>query len=201
MRSLPSWLAWALYALMGAVGLAWAELGRGAPFTSPSAPWLSTDRTEALWLGLLLALAIAACTVWSSRVLVARTRWARDLMETLRLVLLGTSRRRMLLLSCLAAVAEELFFRSAMQPTVGIAVTSIAFGLIHISPAGQGMAWSLWAGGMGMVFGILFEASGHIVVPILAHALINFENMQFLCGSDPARPTQNDSPRPRTHLA
>lgn len=198
MGSSPWWLAWVLYAPMGAVGLAWAKFARGTAFTTASEPWLAADRAKALWLGLLLALALAALTVWASRVLATHTRWARELMESLRLALMGLSRRRMLLLSCLAAVGEELFFRSALQPSVGIVLTSIAFGMVHVSPRGHGMAWSVWAGVMGFAFGLLFEASGHILVPIVAHALINYENMQYICSSDA---TKHDTLRPRAHTA
>jgi membrane protease YdiL (CAAX protease family) len=38
---------------------------------------------------------------------------------------------------------------------------------------------------MGALFGVLYEASGTLLAPVLAHALINYENMQYIIHYDP----------------
>jgi len=196
MGSSSWWLAWAMYAPVAAAGLAWAKWARGAAFVAPAAGFVSNDPARALGVGIALALALSGITIWSSRLLATHTRWGRELLETLRLPLVGASRGRLLMLAMLSAFSEELFFRAALQPTVGIGLASVAFGLVHVSPRGQGFAWSLWAGLMGVLFGLLFEASGHLAVPMLAHALINYENMLYICRFEP---THSDTLRPRAH--
>ena len=185
-----------VYTPLGAVGFAWAWLARGSALHSADRAWLSADPRIALLAGCVLALIIVAVTVWSTRVLVARTQWARTLHRELRVTLVGTSAGQLALLAGLSAIAEELFFRAALQPAVGLVAASLAFGVVHVSPRGTGIAWTLWAMVMGLVFGALFLASGHVVVPILAHALINYENMQYICNYDP---TSFDIGRPRAH--
>ncbi len=185
MGSSPWWLPWAVYAPMGAVGFAWARIARGAVLTTPKNAWLSQDSSVALSMGCALALLVVVITVWSTRVLVARTQWARALHRELRITLVGSSAGQLAVLASLSAFAEELFFRAALQPVVGLVAASCAFGLVHVSPRGTGVAWTAWALLMGLVFGVLFEASGSLIVPIVAHALINYENMQYICNYDP----------------
>lgn len=196
MGSSAWWLPWAMYMPMGAVGLAWALLGRGEVVHPAGRPWLSEQSSIALMAGLVLAGIVTLATVFATRVLVERARWARELYDLLRAPLLGLSRARLITLAVLSAAGEELFFRGALQPTVGLVAASVAFGLVHVSPRGTGVAWTLWACVMGFVFGALFEASGHLIVPMLAHALINYANMQYMCGGDP---TLLDTPRRRPH--
>ncbi len=185
-----------MYTPMGAAGLAWALLGRGAVLHPPTRPWLSEQSAIALIAGLVLAAFATLVTAWSTRVLVERTRWARELYHLLRAPLLGASRPRLVTLAVLSAVGEELFFRGALQPSLGLVAASLAFGLVHQSPPGTGFAWTAWACVMGFLFGALFEASGNLLVPMLAHALINYENMQYMRGRDP---TPSFSIRRRTH--
>ena len=42
-----------------------------------------------------------------------------------------------------------------------------------------------WATVMGLLFGILFAATGSLVGPIVAHAIINAANLRFLRDNDP----------------
>ncbi len=196
MGSSPWWLPWAVYAPMGAAGFAWAQLSHGSALSSPRPGWLSSNPVIALSAGLLIALLVAAVTVWSTRLLVARTEWARTLHRELRATLVGSSAGQLALLAGLSALAEELLFRAALQPAVGLVASSLIFGLVHVSPRGTGFAWTLWALLMGLIFGVLFEASGSLIVPIAAHALINYENMQYICNYDP---TYFDIDRPYAH--
>jgi membrane protease YdiL (CAAX protease family) len=134
---------------------------------------------------MVLAVLLAAATVALTRVLVARTRWAKNLHLTLRAALGAPSPLRVLSLSALSAISEELLFRAALQPLIGVALSALLFGLVHVSSRETYLAWSLWAGAMGMLFGLLFEASGTLLAPMLAHALINYENMQYIVHYDP----------------
>jgi len=82
-------------------------------------------------------------------------------------------------LAMLPAVAmEELLFRTlwlggfsqVMPPLLLIAGTSIIFGLMH-QPQGQlGM---ITAGGINVLFSLLFIGSGELLIPFIAHYTIN----------------------------
>lgn len=185
MGSSPWWLPWAVYGPMGALGVAWAELAHGDALKPPRSAWLSNDPAHALGLGLIAAFALAAVTVVATRVLVARTSWARRLHLALRIYVIDLTFARIVQLALLSAAGEELLFRAAMQPSFGVVLTACLFGALHVSPRGTSVSWPVWALVMGLAFGLLYQASGHIAPPLLAHALINYENMQYIRSYDP----------------
>jgi membrane protease YdiL (CAAX protease family) len=187
MASWPWWLPWLVYGPMGAVGAAWAYWARGAVLTLPEETRSSALQNWGVWVWCLVALGFAAATVASTRLLVKHTKWARRLHMRLRGLLLGLSGSRIALLSLLSATAEELVFRAALAPSLGLVWSSVLFGALHVSPRGAGHAWGLWAFVMGLCFGALYFASGSLLPPILAHAVINFENMHYICSFDPTR--------------
>src|ERR1700712_3215431 len=110
----PAWLPWAVYGPLAVLGAALAFLQRGQVLTAPTEGRWVGDSTQALWLGLGAALGVTLLTLWSTRWLVERTRWARSLHGSLRSVLLGCSSRHLLLLALSSSLAEELFFRAAL---------------------------------------------------------------------------------------
>lgn len=181
----PWWLPWAVYALLAALGAGVSLLYRGAVFTAPPGPRFADDPRVALAVGCCLASIAALVTVRSTRALVARTRWARALHLHLRGLLLGQSSARLLALACASSVAEELFFRAALLPACGLVLSSLVFGVLHVSPRETAFGWMAWATLMGAVFGLLFVWSGNVLAPMLAHAAINYENMQYICSFDP----------------
>jgi uncharacterized protein len=182
MAAWPWWVPWLVYGPMGALGVGWAFGTRGSVFSLSDAAWL---RSPSLGAWCVIAVAIAVSVVAATRELVRRTRWARRLHLNLRGTLLGLTPGRIALLSLLSATAEELFFRAALAPSLGLVASSVLFGLAHVGPGEQKLAWSLWALLMGLVFGALFFASGSLLPPLLAHALINYENMHYICNYDP----------------
>ena len=190
-----AWLPWALYVPMGAAGAVWAWTSRRAVWSSPQAAWFASEPSLAWTLGLAAAGLTAWGTLWSTRILVRRTQWARRLHLALRAALTGISMPHLATLAALSALAEELFFRAALAPALGMVPAAILFGLAHVSPPGTRFAWTLWATLMGIVFHVLFLGSGHLAVPILAHAIINYENMQYIVNYDPT-PLDMDRPQP-----
>lgn len=70
------------------------------------------------------------------------------------------------LLSCAAGIGEELFFRGLIQSFAGVWWTAIIFGLLHaLTPA-----YFLIATAIGTWFGLLYQFSDNLLVPILGHA-------------------------------
>jgi membrane protease YdiL (CAAX protease family) len=84
------------------------------------------------------------------------------------------------LLALSSGFAEELFFRGAMQPALGLLLTSLIFGAVHTGPRRVFVAWSVWAFIMGLLFGVIFELSGVLWGPVLAHVWINQRNMAYM---------------------
>jgi len=192
----PWWLPWAVYGPLAALGAGLSWLSRRSVFSAPAGPRFAEDPSLALAVGLALACGVAWLTVRSTRWLVAHKRWARALHLHLRALLLGASSARLLTLAAASALAEELFFRAALLPWCGLFGSALVFGLLHYSSRETYLPWMLWATLMGMVFGALYVASGSLLVPMLAHAAINYENMQYICNVDP---TRADTPRRSPH--
>jgi hypothetical protein len=74
------------------------------------------------------------------------------------------------MLSAVAGFAEEWLFRGVLQPMLGLAVASVAFGLAHV--AGRRMlAFGVWATGMGAAMGGLADLTGGLTAPMVAHGV------------------------------
>lgn len=70
----------------------------------------------------------------------------------------------------LAGLGEELLFRGALQPVLGLPLASVLFALAHsITPT-----YALLTGLMGLYLGWLAEAAGTLWAPIVTHALYDF---------------------------
>jgi len=85
-----------------------------------------------------------------------------------------------LLLAAVSGVAEEAFFRGLLQPCVGLVAASLIFGLAHFVPRRDLAPWSLFAVVAGFALGGLFELTGNLVAPVVAHATINAVNLRKL---------------------
>ena len=162
--------------------MAWARLGQDRWPWSLSSPWFGGTYEGRLAASLGLGLAAAALVVVITPWLARRATWARALLEELRPIIAGLSRTEIALLPLMAGLAEELFFRGAVQPALGLVVTSLVFGALHTGPKRVFLWWAAWAFVMGLVFGAIFEATGVLWGAVLAHALINQRNMMSIKG-------------------
>ncbi len=97
----------------------------------------------------------------------------RQLKELVRRLLGPTKWPVSVYLALLSAFGEELLFRGAIQPALGLVLTSIIFGLMHLGPDGRISSWSIWALLAGLLMGWLYEQSGQLWSSILAHFLVN----------------------------
>jgi uncharacterized protein len=185
-RWLPTLLPTLAYGGLGLLGIGISQWHRGAVLSAPTGPRFAADPATALAIGTLLALVLVLLTVWSTRWLVVHARWARALERALRGVVLGVSPVRLQWLAISAALAEELLFRAALVPAVGVWTSALLFGALHFSTRATYLGWMLWATLMGVLLGSLFVLSGSLLPPILAHALINFANMRLLARLEPA---------------
>lgn len=98
------------------------------------------------------------------------------------------------LLALMSGVAEELLFRGALFPHLGMWGTTFLFGLVHVIPRRSLWAYPLFAAGAGLMLGILRDASGSVLPPILAHVTVNGLNLWWL-GKHHGR-LVGDAPKP-----
>ncbi|SHE28867.1 hypothetical protein SAMN02745133_00027 [Desulforamulus putei DSM 12395] len=82
------------------------------------------------------------------------------------------------LLMSFGAFAEELLFRAAIQPGLGIVLTSALFAVIHVRYLKK---WILLLGTfvMSLALGWLYEVTQMIWAPVWAHFLVNFVMICF----------------------
>ncbi|HPA19572.1 MAG TPA: CPBP family intramembrane metalloprotease [Verrucomicrobiae bacterium] len=168
------------YGVMGIVGLglvAWrrGELHLFDPAALPGADW-------AWWAGVALALVLVVhvMTRVGLRYSAALRRAADDVRE--RFGELGPS--RLWALAALSGTVEELVFRGWLLNEVGLVVSSVIFGIVHVPPARHWFAWPIFAAAVGFAFGGLCLGSGTLVFAILAHAGINGANLALLARAD-----------------
>lgn len=93
-------------------------------------------------------------------------------------VLYAFSYPNILLLMALGAFAEETLFRAALQPMLGILLTSALFSLIHVRYLKK---WVLLLGTlvMSIALGWLYHKTQIIWAPIWAHFLVNVTMICF----------------------
>ena len=126
--------------------------------------------------GVLFGLLVAYATRYS----VYRFAWARTLHLEFRGLFGPLTGIDIFGYAAISAIAEELFFRGALQPAVGIVPTSIIFGLLHIAPGKRFLPWPIQALIMGFALGGLFWLTGNLIAPVAAHFTINYQNLHFI---------------------
>ena len=110
----------------------------------------------------------------------------------------------LLVVAALAGLGEELLFRGVLQDEFGIWIASAVFGLFH-GPSRELWPLAVWATGMGVLLGVLYQVSGNMFVPALAHALYDGAALIYVRrvgfgltdtmpeASDPADPAHTES--------
>lgn len=95
-------------------------------------------------------------------------------------------------ISALAGLGEEMLFRGVVQQSIGdwvggwtgdalgswigIAAAALLFGLLHPITT----TYAVLAGLIGFYLGVLFAASGNLLIPIAAHAVYDFLALVYL---------------------
>lgn len=173
----------AFYAGLWALAFAWRRLGQGEPLG------LASPDAEVRWLrdfalGLAAAGALIAGSAWLTRRLAAGERLGRALATALGPVRPGQA----WVLALASGIAEEAFFRGALQPVTGLWLASLVFALAHLVPRRELWLWSVFAGGAGLVLGALYAGTGNLVAPIVAHVVVNGVNLNRLVRDYGPRP-------------
>lgn len=130
-----------------------------------------------------LGLAVALAFVGLTRIAVARFSWARALEHSFGDLLGPLSGREVFIVAAASSVGEELLFRGALLPWIGLWPQAILFSLLHIGPGRRFLPWTLSALGMGLCFGGLTRLTGDVGGAIVAHFTINFLNLRLIIAS------------------
>lgn len=128
----------------------------------------------------LVGVALGLAVVLASRLVTTRSAWGRALHDDFHALLGDISGREIAILALASAVGEEVFFRGALMPWIGLVPQAILFGLLHVGPSKRFVPWTAWALVMGLVFGGLVELTGDLGGAIAAHFTINFINLHFI---------------------
>ncbi|MBT9558255.1 MAG: CPBP family intramembrane metalloprotease [Myxococcales bacterium] len=168
----------AFYAAMAVVGhlLAW--------LTDSEIRWTNGAAAAGIdvAVGAGVGLAIVGATAFGER----RFEWARRLSQRLASSLPTLSRGHVAISAVASGIGEEVLFRGALQPHLGLIVTSLLFGVIHGGVTGPLRTWALFATVAGFTLGALAAARGGILAPVVAHMVVNGINLAKLTG--PTRP-------------
>lgn len=110
---------------------------------------------------------LLAATPW-----MMRFDWAQRITELVRQVFGSLTLTQALWLGLVSGVCEELLFRGALQPMLGVVPASILFALAHLIGG-----WWIFALAVGLALGILYDWGGNLWPCVLAHGLLNTINL------------------------
>jgi len=106
------------------------------------------------------------------------SRLRKEMDETIRPIFANCKPIDLLVISLLAGVSEELFFRGWMQTVLvgkfgllgGLILTGLLFGLAHY----LSKEYALYAFLTGIYFGLIFHWTGNLYILMSLHALYDF---------------------------
>jgi uncharacterized protein len=163
-----------VYLGLGAAALGWGSL-RGHPNV-----WHLPGSDPAVVTGILGGLAAGLLIVFASRMALYRFEWARALHRELRHLLFPLSDLEIVVLAVASSVGEEMFFRGALLPSIGVFGSSAIFALLHIGPKVRFLPWTASSFVVGLLFGAMYQWTGDLTGPVVAHFLVNFLNLRHL---------------------
>lgn len=177
----------AMEAVLGALGWFWiAQQGRDVSRAIAFSP-------EGTATGLVAAVAATAVVGLVHDLVAPRVSWLRGWREwvegTLVPFLAPVGTWQMLGIAISAGIGEELFFRGALQPVIGLVPTAILFGLGHTGGPfrRETLPYFLYTLLWGLIFGWAYDAAQALWPLIVAHAGFDFAILLYL--RSPWRPS------------
>ena len=129
-----------------------------------------------LWILLLIAVILGLLLIGGAYLLerfVPSFRYASRMLErTLKQFRITLSFA--FLLAALSSLAEEVFFRGALLPLIGIWGQALLFGLMHPAPR-KAWVYTFYTFIAGLVFGYATLLTGSLIPSIVAHFVINLQ--------------------------
>ncbi len=168
-------MAWTFYLVLALAGCLWIGLARHGPI-----PLSLFVARHGWWrdLGVGIGGGLALWGIWrlARRFLPA----SRDLEDRLAGLLGPVTTSEAIALALLSGFAEELFFRGAVQATVGWIPAALLFALLHTGPGRAFRLWTAFALVAGFLLGWIMLWRGNLLAPVMAHALVNGINLRGL---------------------
>jgi len=160
------WLDVAVTLVLGGVGY-----GGISYFDLPAA---FTVTPSAVLQGFVSFLIISAWTFAVQRgyAVVKGKSFAKQLTESLAKECANASFVKAIAAGLTAAIGEELFFRGFIQQQCGLIVASLLFGIAHYGKQDIRVV-SHWSYVHGLLFGLSYQLSGNLLVPVIAHGLFD----------------------------
>ena len=165
----------ALYGALGllAIGWGWWRGDRNIyEYGERSVVWLAVSPFVGLAFGLAM--------VFLSRLAVHSMEWARVLHREFHAVVHELSSKEIFLLAASSSLGEELFFRGAMLPAIGLLPSSALFALMHVRAQWRFLPWTIMSFIMGLAMGLMYMRLGDLGAPIVAHFTINLLNLNYI---------------------
>lgn len=157
-------------------------------------PIVEMFATHDLGWSILIGTGIGLGCVFLSWVSLKIFPWARLLEEEFGWMLGEQPRGDILVLAIASGMAEEIFFRGAMQPHLGLWGTSAVFGAIHFPINDRYRGWPVFAFVMGVLLGWEFQVTGTLWAPILTHTTVNFCNLWSIVTKYGTMPASSNQP-------
>ena len=88
-----------------------------------------------------------------------------------------------------SGLGEEALFRGALQPWLGLVPAAILFGCVHVPLKRTLQPWPFFAAAVGLLFGWLTVLTGTWVSAAMAHCVVNFINIRWMCSFGPSKVT------------
>jgi uncharacterized protein len=182
--------AWAFYLVLGLGGLLWIGSREGV---IPLALFVDAG---GWWIDLGLGVGAGAALLGAWWLLARRLAAGRELERKIAEVLGPLGVDQAIALAFLSGVAEELFFRGAVQGSWGWAWATVLFAVLHTGPGLSFRLWTLFAIVAGGLFGGLMLWRGNLLAPIVAHFLVNAVNLSRLAAETRRRQAEDGSGGP-----
>ena len=166
--------AWGLYLFLALAGVLWIGAQRGriplSLFVDVRRWWLD--------LGLGIGAGLLLLGLWWAAERVFPL--ARELEARLATLLGPLTPAEAVGLALLSGFAEELFFRGAVQGTLGWAAATLLFGVLHSGPGRAFRLWTVFAVLAGAALGGVMAWRGNLLGPVVGHFLVNAVNLRRL---------------------
>lgn len=179
-------VAWAFYLVLALAGVVWigwrGDLGPALFLATGT--WLR----DLAW-GVAAAAALVGLWALARRTLAAARRIERHIAG-----LLGdVTGEEAFALAVISGIAEEIFFRGAVQGSWGWPAATVLFAVLHTGPGRTFRLWTLFALVAGLAFAFLVEATGNLLAAIVAHAGVNGVNLLYLAKRRSALQSADDA--------
>ena len=166
-----------LYGAMTLVALVIAA-GRG----DPDVYRFGAEPRWPLLAGPIVGILVGLGVVGLTRVATRHFAWARHLHISFHDLLGPLTGREIAILALGSSIGEELLFRGALLPWLGVWWQGVVFALLHVGPGRRFLPWTASALVLGVAFGAMARWTGNLGGPIVAHFTINFVNLRYIVG-------------------